>query len=247
MNKPFFSIIIPSLNEEINLPVLLLSIQNQTLKDYEVIVVDSGSKDKTKENTQKFKDTISQFSFIERPCKNVSMARNYGASKAKGEFLVFFDADVEVEPVFLEQIKKNLDEYKLDATTVWNRSKHTSVVGTVVLTLLNVNMSLFQNIKPAANGPCIIMRKSLFDTVGFFDEQIVFGEDFDLIQRAHKKQAEFKVFRKPILYVSTRRFEKEGFFISLYKSLKALLYQLIIGPIRKPIFEYEMGGQYYKK
>ena len=91
------------------------------------------------------------------------------------------------------------------------------------------------------------MKKSLFDAVGRFDEQIVFGEDFDLIQRAWKKNAVFKVFRKPILYVSTRRFEKEGFFISIYKSLKAIIYQLFIGPIRKPIFEYEMGGQYYKK
>jgi len=51
--KPFFSIVIPSLNEEINLPILLESIKNQTDKDLEVIVVDSQSTDNTKKNTEK--------------------------------------------------------------------------------------------------------------------------------------------------------------------------------------------------
>ncbi len=108
-------------------------------------------------------------------------------------------------------------------------------------------MTLFQKIKPAANGPCIVIRKSLFKKIGGFDETIVFGEDFDLIQKAHKLKAKFAVFLTPVLYVSTRRFEKEGLFLSLYKSLKAVFHQLFLGPIKKPIFEYEMGGQYYKQ
>ena len=110
---------------------------------------------------------------------------------------------------------------------------------------MNYNMSLFQNIKPAANGPCIIIRNDLFARVGSFDESIVFGEDFYLIQKAHQLKAKFAVFTEPYLYVSARRFEKEGLIFSLYKSIKAIFYQLFFGPIRKPLFKYEMGGQYY--
>lgn len=244
---PFFSIIIPTLNEEINLPILLNSIVKQTNKDFEVIICDSGSKDKTKLNSQSFYEQLPSVKFVDGTFKNVSMARNHGASLAVGEFLIFFDADVEIGNDFIEKIKSHINQDHLDMLTVWNRDKSSSAVGKLILGLLNWNMMVFQKIKPSANGPCMIMKKEVFNRIKGFDETIIFGEDFDLFQRAHKQKAKFAVFPTPILYVSTRRFQKEGLFFSLYKSIKAILYQLIIGPIRKPIFDYEMGGQYYKK
>jgi len=245
--NPFFSIIIPTLNEEKNLPVLLQSIKNQTDQDFEVIVIDSQSTDNTKGEAEKFINKIPNFKLVIHKCKNVSEGRNYGSALAKGDFLILFDADVEMEPNFIEQIKKKINGDNLDVTTVWNRTKTKSFSGRFALTLANLGMSIFQNIKPAANGPCIIIRKTLFQKLKGFDEEIVFGEDFDLIQRAYKIKAKFKVFKEPILYVSTRRFEKEGLLLTIYKSGKALLYQLFFGPIKKPIFKYEMGGQYYEK
>lgn len=244
---PFFSIVIPSLNEEINLPILLTSIKNQTEKDFEVIVVDSHSTDKTPQKAVKFEKSIPRFKFISHKSKNVSAARNYGASFSRGEFLIFLDSDVELEKDFILEIKKKIQEFNLDVTTVWNRPKKSGISGKIALTLANIGMSVFQKIKPGANGPCIIIKKELFDRIGHFNEEIVFGEDFDLIQKAHQLKANFRVFTKPILYVSTRRFDQEGILTTIYKSGKALLYQLIFGPIRKPIFDYEMGGQYYKK
>lgn len=245
--SPFFSIIIPTLNEEVNLPILLNSIAKQTNKDFEVIICDSGSKDKTKINSQSFNKQLPFIQFVDGKFKNVSMARNHGASLAKGKFLIFFDSDVEIAYDFIEKIKEHINNNHLDMLTVWNRDKSNSIVGKLILGLLNWNMMLFQKIKPSANGPCMIMKQEVFNRIKGFDETIVFGEDFDLIQRAHKQKAKFAVFSTPILYVSTRRFEKEGLFYSLFKSIKAILYQLFIGPIRKPIFDYEMGGQYYKK
>jgi len=245
--SPYFSIIIPALNEEINLPILLESITKQTSRDFEVIVCDSGSKDKTKINSLPFNKSLPALQFIEGKFKNVSMARNHGASFAKGEFLIFFDADVEIASDFIEKIKNHIDHDNLDMLTVWNRDKTNSIVGKIILGLLNWNMMIFQKIKPSANGPCMIIKKEIFNQIKGFDETIIFGEDFDLTQRAYKLHAKFAVFPTPILYVSARRFEKEGLFFSLYKSIKAILYQLFIGPIRKPIFDYEMGGQYYKK
>lgn len=237
---PFFSIIIPTLNEETNLPILLESISKQTVNDFEVIISDSGSIDKTKEVAA---NTI----FLDHKSKNVSVARNFGASKARGEFLVFFDADVEIEEHFFEEIKNKIEKWSLDATTVWNRDKTKKFSGSFILGLLNLSMIIFEKFKPVANGPCIIIRKEFFDRLKGFDESIIFGEDFDLMRRAHKIDMRFKVFQTPILYVSTRRFEKEGFFMSLYKSGRAIFHQLLIGPIRKPIFKYEMGGQNFEK
>jgi glycosyltransferase involved in cell wall biosynthesis len=245
--SPFFSIIIPTLNEEKNIAILLTSIMNQTYADFEVVVVDSGSNDSTQKVAESFKEKITHLRFLEHLCKNVSSARNFGASNVHGYFLIFFDADVEIEDNFLKNIREKIEQYNLDATTVWNRSKDGKFPGAFLLNLMNVNMSLFQKIKPAANGPCIIIKKELFEKIKGFDISIVFGEDFHLIQKAHKLHAKFMVFKTPILYVSTRRFEKEGLLLSLSKSLKAIAYQLFFGPIRKPLFKYEMGGQYYKE
>jgi glycosyltransferase involved in cell wall biosynthesis len=244
--SPFFSIIIPTLNEEVNLPILLESISKQTETDFEVIVSDSGSKDSTKEKADEYAKKINNFRLVEHQSKNVSQARNYGATQATGNFLVFFDADVEIEPNFFKEIKEKIIKNNLDATTVWNRDKTKGLSGQLMLGLLNLSMAIFEKVKPVANGPCILMKKELFEKLKGFDDSIVFGEDFDLMQRAAKIGMKFKVFKTPILYVSPRRFEQEGFLQSLYKSLKALVHQILIGPIRKPIFEYEMGGQEFQ-
>lgn len=245
INKPFFSIIIPTLNEEKNLPPLLKCLENQTTHDFEVIVSDSVSTDNTQVQALSFEDSF-PLNFYQLKTKNVSQARNNGASQARGDFLIFFDADVLIEDNFLSGVRERLVKYKLDSLTVWNRAKEPQLTGKIIMLLLNLSLSTFQKIKPGANGPCIIMRKTLFEKIHGFDDSIVFGEDFDLIQRATKFDMRFAVFQKPLLYVSTRRFAKEGFFTSLGKSFRAIFYQLFYGPIRKPIFDYEMGGQYYK-
>lgn len=246
MPKNFFSIIIPTLNEQDNLPILLNSIKNQNYNDYEVIIADSLSQDQTKKIALSFKKKIGHFRFFKNKFKSVGAARNFGAQMARGQFLIFFDADVEIEKEFLKRINEKINQYHLDVLTVWNRAKK-GWRGKIIFSLLNFSMTLFQKIKPSANGPCIIVKKTLFEKVKGFDETIIFGEDFDLIQRLWKIGAKFKVFSQPILYVSTRRFEKEGLLLSLYKSIKAILYQLFFGPIKKPIFQYQMGGKYYRE
>lgn len=244
MKNIFFSIIIPTLNEEVNLPIILSSIEKQNYKNFEVIICDSLSKDKTKEVALMYSKKLDLI-FYQKKFFNVSQARNFGASKAKGDYLVFFDADVEIEKTFLTEINKKINRFHLDMLTVWNRAKK-DIRGKIIFGLMNLAMSLSVKVKPAANGPCMIIKKSKFLEVEGFDTKIVFGEDFDLTQRIIKKGGKFMVFKKPLLYVSTRRFEKEGLILSLYKSIKAILHQQFFGPIKQPIFEYQMGGQYYQ-
>src|SRR3989344_7129004 len=94
------SIIIPTLNEEKYLPKLLDSIKNQGFKDYEIIVADHSSKDKTRQIAKKY------------GCRIVNggkppIARNNGAKIAKGNILFFIDADCIIGKDFF---KKSLNE-----------------------------------------------------------------------------------------------------------------------------------------
>ena len=108
--KPFFSIIIPTLNEENYISRILTDITGQSKKNFEVIVVDGKSKDKTKQIILSFKDRI-DLRLIELDKPNLSEQKNIGGKEATGEYLVFFDADMSVKPSFTgiaeRLIKKN--------------------------------------------------------------------------------------------------------------------------------------------
>ncbi|PIY68693.1 glycosyl transferase, partial [Candidatus Roizmanbacteria bacterium CG_4_10_14_0_8_um_filter_39_9] len=108
MSSILFSIVIPTLNEEENIANLLESIANQTCKSFEVIINDSGSKDKTKELVNLYASRLPKLTFIEHKTQNVSTARNHGASLASYEWLVFFDADVTMEPAFLQKMTDHI-------------------------------------------------------------------------------------------------------------------------------------------
>ncbi len=97
------SVIIPVYNEAEVITNCLDSLYKQTLADQmEVIVVDDGSTDSTKLKIKspKFKELV----FLEQQHEGPGAARNLGASKAKGEILVFVDADMEFAPDFLEKL-----------------------------------------------------------------------------------------------------------------------------------------------
>ncbi len=243
---PFFSIVIPTRNEEANIRTLLESLATQSLQDFEVIVSDSNSKDKTAQIVETFQHKLTNVRFIDGKSNNVSQARNTGAKHAAGTWLIFLDADVFVEKHYLKIMQKHIQLDRPDMATSWNRPAGNSRRGAFFMGFLNIAMSLVQRIKPGASGTCILIKKSLFQKVGGFDETIFFGEDTELTFRAaQKEKGTLRVYPEPKLFVSTRRFDKEGLVISLYKSFYALFHLLFLGPVRKQIFKYEMGGQYY--
>jgi len=243
---PYFSIIIPTHNEELHIRKLLNSISQQSYRDFEVIVSDSASLDKTREVCESYKDAIPLLTVLDKETENVSAARNNGAAHAQGEYLIFFDADVYIEEHFLKSVKRHIQVDHPTMMALWNRPSPASIKGRIIFGLMNRSVQLLERIHPTANGPGIIMKRGLFESIGGFDQTIFFGEDFDLIKRAHQIGGKMRVYKNPLFFVSTRRFEKEGLIVSLYKSIRAVIHQLFLGPIRKPIFKYEMGGQYYE-
>ena len=103
MKKPKFSIIVPVYNTEKYLKRCLDSIKSQSFKDYEVIIVNDGSTDNSSSIIGKY-----SYNVINQKNQGLSMARNNGVKKAKGEYLIFLDSDDYIEKDLLKEINKSL-------------------------------------------------------------------------------------------------------------------------------------------
>ncbi|KKR25761.1 MAG: putative glycosyltransferase [Microgenomates group bacterium GW2011_GWC1_39_7b] len=95
------SVIIPAYNEQASIAACLQSLQNQSFKDLEIIVVDDGSTDKTFDVLSKFKMQSSKFKILDQNHEGAGMARNLGVKNATGKILVFVDADMVFDKEFI--------------------------------------------------------------------------------------------------------------------------------------------------
>ncbi len=87
----FFSIVIPTHNRAVIIQETLHTVISQSFKDYEIIVVDDGSTDNTGEVIKQFKNPKIKYFYKEN--EERSIARNFGADKAEGDYLIFLDSD----------------------------------------------------------------------------------------------------------------------------------------------------------
>lgn len=90
---PQISIVIPVYNGENDLPVMLKSLQQQIHTDYEVLVVNDGSRDGTLQVAEEFAQEDTRIRILTQENLGVSAARNHGLQEACGEYIIFFDAD----------------------------------------------------------------------------------------------------------------------------------------------------------
>ncbi len=104
-----FSIIIPLYNKEKTVKRTLQSILTQSYRDFEVVVVDDGSKDKSYEVVKSIADN--RVKLFSKTNGGVSSARNFGLQKAQGKWTMFFDADDEMESMALENFYNAITKY----------------------------------------------------------------------------------------------------------------------------------------
>ena len=99
----YFSIIIPLFNRPNELDELLLSLCNQTNKQFEVVIAEDGSTLKSDKVVEKYKDKLSII-YFEKPNSGPGLTRNKGAEKANYDWLIFFDSDCIIPKNYIENV-----------------------------------------------------------------------------------------------------------------------------------------------
>lgn len=108
MNKPKHSIIVPVYNTGFSICKCIESVLQQTYKNFELIIIDDGSKDATASIIDKYAISDSRIKAIHIPNGGVSNARNVGLDISSGEYIMFIDSDDWIEHDYLEQIEKRM-------------------------------------------------------------------------------------------------------------------------------------------
>lgn len=227
------SVVIPTLNEEQHLKRILKCLGSQTYSDFEVIVADADSSDGTREVAKAFGARVVKGG---KPAEG----RNAGARVAKGEILVFLDADVKVDSDFLELVWNEMQERFLDLATCEILPDSENEIDLLLHDITNVFIKISQYTDPHAPGSCIIVTNRLFKRVNGFDESLTLAEDHDFVKRASGFRP-LRVLDKPRVLVSVRRLEKEGRFTLSRKYLQVELYRMFFGAPKKDIITYEFA------
>lgn len=233
------SIVIPTKNEEEYLPKLLASIKKQTLQPLEVIVADAWSTDKTRQIAESFGARVVDGGLP-------GPGRNRGAEAAKGDYLLFLDADVELKDVhFLESAMAEMIERKLDFAICDSEPQSEKISDKLMHEIYNGYNRLLAKIRPHAPGYCIFARRAAHEQLHGFDESVVFCEDTDYVNRG-QKIGSFGILRSVTIPVSVRRLERDGRFETALRMALAEVYMVTMGPIRSNIFNYSFGHKKVK-
>jgi glycosyltransferase involved in cell wall biosynthesis len=230
---PKISIIIPALNEEKNLPRLLECLKDQTFKDFEIIIADAGSKDKTKAIALTYGAKVI-------PGGLPTVGRNIGAKTAQGEWLLFLDADILVAKKFLKNMIEEAEAENADVVSCGVIPLSDKVIDALLHDFVNAYISVTQYFYPHAPGACIMIKRTLHEKIKGFDESIRLAEDHNYVSRA-KKNGKFKILKEPKIYVSVRRLDSDGRFNISAKYVMCEVYRVLLGEIRSDIFKYKFG------
>ncbi len=228
------SIIIPTYNEERFLPRLLRSLKKQSFRDFEVIVADAISTDRTVQLARGWGARVIGGGLP-------SVGRNAGAKAALGDIFLFLDADVVLlEPNFLQNTINEFQTKGLDVATCLPFPLTAKRVDQLFYEAYNIYARAMKPIMPHAGGFCIFTRRHTHEKIGGFDERVLLAEDHDYVKRARRFGA-FDFLQTSKIPVSTRRFERDGRLTTTCKYLLCELHLLTRGSIKSDLFRYRFG------
>lgn len=174
------SVIIPTYNREKSVLAAVNSVLRQTYKDLELIVVDDGSKDRTKDILSRIQDT--RFHYVYQKNAGACVARNHGIELAKGDFIAFHDSD----DIWLEdKLAKQMHIFENnDVDLVFCKLNYTNANGVTVLQPDYIKEGL---VSPVINlfgigTQTIIGKSSIFKRLRF-DEKLPRFQEFELLYR----------------------------------------------------------------
>ena len=207
-NRDLLSVIIPAYNEEQYLPQTLSSLISsikhcKEIKEYEIIVADNLSTDKTAEIATKYGAKV--VTEIEH---QISKVRNIGAKNAEGKNLLFIDADTIVKSQTMRQVYQALSQgnvYGGGALIKFDYNHGKLVLGTIIPSFWNWCSKNFG----LAAGSFIFCKKEDFLEVGGFPESMYAGEEIEFVRKLKKinkkSNKEFLIIKEPPVITSSRK------------------------------------------
>uniref|UniRef100_UPI00124E555A glycosyltransferase family 2 protein n=1 Tax=Acinetobacter seifertii TaxID=1530123 RepID=UPI00124E555A len=177
-NSLLISVVIPMYNASNTIVDVLNSVKEQTLKcNYEVLVVNDGSKDNSKDVVEKYITENKDFNviLINKPNGGVSTARNAGLSQSKGDLIAFLDSD---DKWFSNKLEKQLNILKehpeIDLLGCAFDGLYLKNEPDGKLLKIEINNLIFKNyFQPST----VIMKKKVFKEIGYFDENQKYAEE----------------------------------------------------------------------
>jgi len=200
------SIIIPTINEASNLP-LLLSDLSSIQKEGEIIIVDSGSEDKTIDVANIYGAKV----FISKE-RNRGLQFNIGAKNSKGDWLIFLHADTRLNHDWFRKINSFLKGGNNYIYYFKFKINNKKIIFRVLEILVNFRSKFFK--QPYGDQGLIIHRTTYFKNNGF--RKIPLMEDVDFLRRLNKKK-DLKQLNLPI-FISSRKWERTNIFLQAIKN-----------------------------
>ena len=189
------SIIIPTYNREQRISKAVQSVFDQSATNWELIIVDDGSTDKTKKAIEKYLlDERVQYFFQEN--SGVSAARNRGVELSKGDYLIFLDSD----DYFLPGLIARLNEIKYNRYDLicWEVLK--KIDGEPSIWKPHKLEKIYNNITATFLAGSICYKKEVFLSAGGFDREMLFGENYELgIRISEKSDLNIKILHQQFL------------------------------------------------
>lgn len=180
-----FTVVIPLYNKELSVTSTINSVLNQTIQDFELLIINDGSTDNSKLKVKAFQD--SRIRVFDKKNEGVSSARNIGIKNAQYEWIAFLDADDLWNENHLEVISNLINMYP--GEKVFATSYILSDGTKIPVDYFNREDSIIHNyyeISSAYSILCssnVVINKTCFQNIGGFKEFLSYGEDLDMWDR----------------------------------------------------------------
>lgn len=206
---PYFSVIVPVYNRIDEVRDLLKSLSVQTVKDFEVVIVEDGSTLPCKEVVDEYASTV-QIQYFHKSNEGRSIARNYGMEHARGEYFVFFDSDCVIPERYFEVLAAQLKSHYTDCFGGPDAA-HDSF--TDVQKAINYSMTSFLTTGGIRGGKVKLDKfvprsfnmgysRKVWQAIGGFRE--MFSEDIDMSTRVRQAGFSIQLIREAYVYHKRR-------------------------------------------
>lgn len=218
-----FSIIIPVYNRPDEVDELLESLTHQTVEDFEVVIVEDGSKVPCRDVCEKYEAKL-DIQYFAKPNSGPGQSRNYGVERAKGEYVLILDSDVVLPEGYIAAVSAELEREPADAFGGPD-SAHSSFTDTQKA--ISYSMTSFFTTGGIRGGKKKLdkfyprsfnmgVRRDVYERLGGFSK-MRFGEDIDFSIRIFKAGCRCRLFPEAWVW-HKRRTDQKKFFRQVYNS-----------------------------